>query len=210
MPTKESLLNELTVKQLRQLAKENKIKLVKENWVIGTYSISKKEELIVTLLESPRITKKKILAIIEPPRKKKVSKEGVKPKTEKTKPKSPEVKQVLRRIKRFTPYKRAKKERELETMLVSYLRAHYPDMRTQMTYERARIDAQIDKIGIEIKYQPSEFDRLYGQIKKYLKHLDFVIAVIGYEKSKETTRYFKKRLKERGWLGERVFVVSVS
>jgi len=210
MPTKESLLNELTVKQLRQLAKENRIKLVKENWIIGTYSISTKDELIATLLESPRITKKKILAIIEPPQKKKVSKKEVKPKAERAKPKTPEVKQVLRRIRRFTPYKRAKKERELETMLVSYLRAYYPDMRTQLTYERARIDAQIDKIGIEIKYQPSEFDRLYGQIEKYLKHLDFVIAVIGYEKSKETTRYFKKRLKERGWLGERVFVVSVS
>jgi len=27
-------------------------------------------------------------------------------------------------------------------------------MRTQLTYERTRIDAQIGKIGIEIKYQP--------------------------------------------------------
>ena len=139
-----------------------------------------------------------------------VVKKEVKPKRESAKPKASEVKQVLRRIKRFTPYKRAKKEKELETMLVSYLRAHYPDMRTQLTYERARIDAQIGKIGIEIKYQPSEFDRLYGQIEKYLKHLDYVIAVIGYEKSKETTRDFKKRLKARGWLDDRVFVISVS
>lgn len=141
-----------------------------------------------------------------------VVKKEVKPKRERAKPKAPEVKQVLRRIKRFTPYKRAQKEREIETMLVSHLRAYYPDMRTQLTYERARIDAQIDKIGIEIKYQPSagEFDRLYGQIEKYLKHLHYVIAVIGYEKSKETTQYFKKRLKERGWLNDRVFVISIS
>jgi len=126
------------------------------------------------------------------------------------KPKAPDVKQVLGRIKRFTPYKRPQKERELEAMLVSYLRAYYPDTRTQLTYERARIDAQIEKVGIEIKYQPGagELDRLYGQIEKYLKHLDYVIAVIGYEKSKETTQYFKKRLKERGWLKDRVFVIS--
>ena len=39
-------------------------------------------------------------------------------------------------------------------MLVSHLRAFYPYMRTQLTYERTRIDAQIGKVGIEIKYQP--------------------------------------------------------
>ena len=97
-------------------------------------------------------------------------------------------------------------------MLVSYLRAFYPDLRTQLTYERARIDAQIGKVGIELKFQPSAgaFDRLYGQIEKYLKHLKCVIVVIGYEKSKEDTRYFRNRLKERGWLKDRVFVISVS
>lgn len=122
---------------------------------------------------------------------------------------APELKQVLRRIRRFKPYKMPKKERELEAMLVTHLKAFYPDIRTQLTYERARIDAQIGRIGIEIKYQPSTFDRLYGQIDKYLRHLDYVIAVIGYPKSMEAIRFFKKRLKERGWLNSKVFVISI-
>lgn len=122
-----------------------------------------------------------------------------------------ELKQVLRKIKGFKPYKRPRKEKELETMLVSRLGAYYPEIRTQLTYERARIDAQIGKVGIEIKYQPSagEFDRLYGQIDKYLRHLDFIVVIIGYPKSTEGTRFFKKRLKERGWLNKRVFVVVI-
>ena len=216
MSTKEDLLWDLTTKELRQLAKENRVKLVKEGWLgLGTYSVTKKEEIIEILLKSPRITKRKILAIIEPPPKprripkEKVSKKEAKLKRVRAKPEAPGVKQVLRRIKQFIPYKRAKKERELEAMLVSYLRAYYPDMRTQLTYERARIDAQIGRIGIEIKYQPSSFDTLYGQIDKYLRHLDYVIAVIGYEKSIEATRFFKKRLKERGWLNNRVFVITI-
>ena len=130
---------------------------------------------------------------------------------EKVRPKIPELKRIVSKIKRFAPPKRPRGERELDNMLVSYLSASYPEIRTKLTYERARIDAQIGKIGIEIKYQPSagEFDRLYGQIEKYLKHLDYVIAVIGYERSKEDTRYFKNRLKKRDWLNNRVFVISI-
>jgi hypothetical protein len=208
MPTKEDLLHSLTTKQLRQLAKKNGVKLVGENWIIGTYSVSLKKEIIEVLLESPKITKKKILNMTKALTKKAVLTKEAKP-LEKPKPKAPEVKQVLRRIRRFKPHKKPRKERELEAMLVSYLGAFYPDIRTQMTYERARIDVQIGKIGIEIKYQPSSFDRLYGQIDKYLRHLDYVIAVVGYEKSPETTRFFKKRLKERGWLNSKVFVLTI-
>ena len=125
-------------------------------------------------------------------------------------PKTPELKRIVSKIKRFTPPKKPRGERELDNMLVSYLSAFY-DVITKQTYERARIDAQIGKIGIEIKYEPSagEFDRLYGQVEKYLRHLDYVIAIIGYEISRENTRYFKKRMKERGWLNDRVFVISI-
>jgi hypothetical protein len=210
MPTKEDLLRSLTVKQLRQLAKQNKIRLVKEGLLWDTYA-STKDDIIELLLESPKITKKKIQAMMKPLPAKRIPKKETKPKIEKAKPETPEVKRVLRRIRKFKPFKRAKKERELEAMLVSHLGAFYPNIRTQLTYERARIDAQIGKIGIEIKYQPSasDFDRLYGQIDKYLRHLDHVITIIGYEKSAEDTRYFKKRLKERGWLNNKVFVVTI-
>jgi hypothetical protein len=210
MPTKEDLLRSLTVKQLRQLAKENKIRLVKEGF-LWDYKASTKDDIIEILLESPKITKKKIQAIMKPLPAKRIPKKEVKPRIERAKPEAPEVKRVLRKIKRFKPFKRAKKERELEAMLVSHLAAFYPNIRTQLTYERARIDAQIGRIGIEIKYQPStsDFDRLYGQLDRYLKHLDHVITIIGYEKSAEDTRAFKKRLKERGWLNTKVSVVTL-
>jgi len=120
------------------------------------------------------------------------------------------VRGLLRKIDKFEPPTRPKKEKQLENMLISYLQAFY-DVRTQMTYERARIDAKIGTTGIEIKYQPSagDFDRLYGQLEKYLKHLDDVIVVIGSEKSKELTKSFKNRLKERGWLNKRAFVTTL-
>jgi len=123
----------------------------------------------------------------------------------------PNLRDLLQKIKEFRPHKQARKERELENMLVHYLSAFYPNIRTQLWHEKARIDAQIGKIGIEIKYQPSasELDRLYGQIEKYLKHLKYVIAVIGYAKSKENIRDFQQRLKKRKWLDSRVFVISV-
>lgn len=116
---------------------------------------------------------------------------------------------LLKKIRKFEPPTKPKREKQLENMLISNLQAFYPNVRTQLTYERARVDAQIGSIGIEVKYQPNagDFDRLYGQIEKYLKHLDSVIAVIGYERSKESTKYFKKRLQERGWLNKRVYVI---
>jgi hypothetical protein len=119
------------------------------------------------------------------------------------------VRSLINRIRKFEPPRRPSNEKQLEDMLISNLQSFY-DIKTQLTYERARIDAQIGKIGIEIKYQPSssDFDRLYGQIEKYLNYLDYVIVVIACERSKELTDNFKGRLKMRGWLDKRVHVIT--
>ena len=119
--------------------------------------------------------------------------------------------ELIRKIKRFQLPSKPKREKQLENMLISYLRAYYPDMVTQLTYERARIDAKIGNVGIEIKLQPSssDFDRLYGQLEKYLKYLEHVIVVIGSERSKDATNSFKRRLKERGWLSKKVSIVTL-
>jgi hypothetical protein len=119
--------------------------------------------------------------------------------------------EILSRIKKFTIHKKPKTEKDLDSMLVHYLSAFYPDIQTQVSYQNARIDAQVGKVGIEIKYQPSagEFDRLYGQTEKYLKSLEKVIVVIGYERTRELTESFEKRVKERGWLDSKVFVLSL-
>jgi len=121
------------------------------------------------------------------------------------------ISEILARIKKFTIHKKPKTEKDLDSMLVSYLSAFYRDIQTQVAYQNAKIDAQIGDIGIEIKFQPSasEFDRLYGQIDKYLKSLEKVIVIIGYERTRELTESFEKRVKERGWLNSKIFVVSI-
>lgn len=119
--------------------------------------------------------------------------------------------EILSKIRKFTIHKKPKIEKDLDSMLVHYLSAFYPDIQTQVAYQNAKIDAQIGDVGIEIKFQPSasEFDRLYGQTEKYLKSFEKVIVVIGYERTRELTENFEKRMKERGWLNSKVFVVSL-
>jgi len=121
------------------------------------------------------------------------------------------IREILAKIEKFPIHKMPKTEKDLDSMLVSYLSASYPDIQTQVAYQNAKIDAQIGNVGIEIKFQPSasEFNRLYGQTENYLKGLEKVIVVIGYERTRELTENFKKRVKERGWLNSKVFVVSV-
>lgn len=124
---------------------------------------------------------------------------------------SSQIKDILRRIRQFEAPRKPSKESQLEDLLVTHLRVWYSDLRTQLSYERTKIDAQIGRIGIEIKLSPdeAELDRLYGQIDKYLEHLNSVIAVIFYERSRESTESFKKRMIKRGWLDKRVFVLSL-
>lgn len=119
--------------------------------------------------------------------------------------------EILSKIKKFSIHKMPKLEKDLDSMLVHYLSAFYPDIQTQVAYQNAKIDAQIGDVGIEIKFRPSagDFDRLYGQTEKYLKGLEKVIVVIGYERTRELTENFEKRVKERGWLNSKVFVVSL-
>jgi hypothetical protein len=130
---------------------------------------------------------------------------------EEIEPEIPKLENILEKIKRFVPHEIPKKEKELGNMLIHYLSAFYPNIATQMTYEKATIDAQIGKIGIEIKYQPSasELDRLYGQIDKYCKYFDKVVVVIGYEKSRENTESFRERLRARNWLNNKVFLITI-
>jgi len=152
-------------------------------------------------LISPKETKKEVFEEEQPRRK-----------VEEIEGKVPKFESILQRVKAFSPHKKPEKEKELENMLVSYLEAFFPhQIRTQMTYEKARIDAQIGKIGIEIKYKPnaSELNRLYGQVEGYCRHLDRVIVVIGYEKSREDTEAFEQRLRQRNWLNSKVFLVTI-
>ncbi len=120
-----------------------------------------------------------------------------------------EVNAVIADIQDFRPYRRPRSEGELEDLLMQHLRGRYSSLRTQLQSERTQIDGQIGKIGIEVKFQPDEaaYDRLFGQVEKYLRHLSYIIVIIGYERSTESTEEFKKRLRNHGWDG-RVFIVN--
>ena len=65
MPTKEELLNELTIKHSDNCAKENRIRLVKEG-LLWDSTASTKEDIVGILVESPKITKEKISAMLKP------------------------------------------------------------------------------------------------------------------------------------------------
>jgi len=59
MPSKEELLNALSVKKLRELAKENNVSL-KNEWLFGNEQLTRKSDIVERLSEIRKITKKKI------------------------------------------------------------------------------------------------------------------------------------------------------
>ena len=122
------------------------------------------------------------------------------------------VNEIVRRIEEFTPSKTPKSEEDCENMLVSYLQAFFPKIKRQIRYPNMRIDAVIDNIGIEIKFQPTRYDfhALYSQIEDRLNFLDKIIVVLFRERDRQTTEEFTEKLKKRGWFNNKVFVVSKS
>jgi hypothetical protein len=123
---------------------------------------------------------------------------------------SEEAARIIYRINEFALPKQPTSEEQCEIMLVSYLQAFFPNIRRQAQYPDMRVDALIDKIGIEIKFQPSQYDfhALYSQIEDRLNYLDAVIVAIFNEKDRQATSKFMGKLEERGWMNRRVFVTS--
>lgn len=232
MPTKEDLLRSLKVKELRQLAKENRVSLVKEGW-FGSSRATNKDDIIEILLESSRITKKKISAILEPPKpkraRKKISKKEVKVEEEHIKEKITTEREITRKIvtareitlemvldeinefKKRAPKIRGKqKERLYTTTLTGFLSHTFPSIEMEQTLGKGtRIDARVGKVGIEAKYRPdqNEINRLYGQIDTYLQLLNDIVVVF-FDTDSSTVNDFKNKLK-RGGYTEKVKVVNI-
>jgi len=123
---------------------------------------------------------------------------------------SEKLEEIIERVREFKPYKRPRREKQLEDMLMQHLRFFYNSLRTQQYYENTVIDGQIDRVGIELKYQPNEsdFDRLFGQVEKYSRHLEHVIVLIAYARSREDVDHFRERLK-RSNLADKTTVMSI-
>jgi len=232
LPTKEDLLWDLKVKELRKLAKENRVPLVKRGWLGDTYATTK-EDIIEILLESSRITKKKILAILEPPKpkraRKKSEKKEVKVEEEHIKEKITTEREISRRIvtarevtlklvldevnefnKRTPKIRGKRKEKLYTTALTSFLMHTFPSVKMEQALGKgSRIDAIIGNIGIEAKYRPdqNEINRLFGQIDIYIQFLNDIIVVF-FDTDSGTVNNFKNKLK-RGEYTEKVKVVNI-
>jgi 5-methylcytosine-specific restriction endonuclease McrA len=60
MSSKEDLLRQLSIKKLRELAQENRVVLLYENWLGGKYTATTKDEIIDVLNRSRKVSKKKV------------------------------------------------------------------------------------------------------------------------------------------------------
>jgi len=60
MSSKEDLLRQLSIKKLRELAQENRIVLVYEDWLGGKNTATTKDEIIDVLNRSRKVSKKKV------------------------------------------------------------------------------------------------------------------------------------------------------
>jgi hypothetical protein len=123
---------------------------------------------------------------------------------------SQKVREIIQKIEEFRFPKTPKSEVDCEIMLVSYLQAFFPEIKRQEQYPDMRIDAVINKIGIEIKFRPSlnDFHMLYSQIEDRLQYLEKIVVVSFSETDKQVTSKFLDKLKTRDWLNKKVFVIS--
>jgi len=62
MSLKDELIKGLTLKQLKELAQENRVLLRRGDWILGDKTVTTKKEIIALLMNSQKITKKKIEA----------------------------------------------------------------------------------------------------------------------------------------------------
>ena len=60
MSLKDELIKRLTLKQLKELAQENRVILRRGDWKLGDKTVTTKKDIIALLMNSKKITKKKI------------------------------------------------------------------------------------------------------------------------------------------------------
>jgi len=217
--TKVEILNYMNVRQLRGLAREYGIPLEKETF-FGTKRATSKDDMISILMglsiSKIRRYSEKISLIsgkVEEKREKCQKRRETKVKGEKIEEKIIEreisgkvlefkevtVKSIIQEIKKYRPppVKGRRIEEKLTIGLISFLQSSFPDIELEQPIAKgARIDAIIGgKIGIEAKYRPqaTEFDRLYGQVEKYLRRLDHVIVVF-FETPSRDVHNFRNRI----------------
>jgi len=92
------------------------------------------------------------------------------------------------------------RERAVSMSLTGFLSGKYSNIELEKKFESTRIDAVINKIGIEAKYRPdqNEINRLYGQIDDYLRYLDHIVVVF-IDTDQPTVNNFRRKITTGGY-----------
>ncbi len=167
IPEKE-ILNNLNVYDLKWIAED-----------MGLTKSGKKNEIINRILEQIKVSKVKEFKVtgekISTSRSKKVLRKGINALWE-------EVAEAI--DKDFHPSKPVNarlKERQVEDSLKTFLEGRFPTHKIEIekTKKESRIDLSVDgKIGIELKFNPKDYDRVVGQVERYLSDFPYIILVV--------------------------------
>jgi len=170
------ILKSLSVYDLKWIAED-----------MGLTKSGKKDDIIKRIMEQIKVSKVKAL---------KVTKEKInvsqKPKQSPKRGLDALWEEIAEAIDRdFHPSKPVSarlKERQVEDSLKAFLEGRFPSHKIEIekTKRESRIDLSVDgKIGIELKYNPKDYDRVVGQVERYLSDFPRIIVVISITSSDE-------------------------
>ena len=119
------------------------------------------------------------------------------------------IRQSINKWKRIAPKATGRgKERQMTLSMTGFLASAFPEITLEQSLGGNRIDAVIEKIGIEAKYRPdqSEINRLYGQVDDYLRFLDHIIVVF-FDTNQTEINNFRRKI-DTGGYKDKVTLIS--
>jgi hypothetical protein len=101
------------------------------------------------------------------------------------------------------------KEMKMTLSMTGFLSSAFPNILLEQRLSGNRIDAVIDKIGIEAKYRPNQNDinRLYGQVDDYLRYLEHIIVVF-FDTNQAQINNFRRKITSGGYI-KKITLMSI-
>ena len=171
---------------------------------MGLTKSGKKDDIIKRILDQIKVSKVKEFKVtgekISVSKRQKIPKKGIDALWE-------NVAEVI--DKEFQPLKPVSarlKERQVENDLFQFLTGKFsPDHKIEIekTKKESRIDLSVDgKIGIELKFNPQDYDRVVGQVERYLSDFNRIILVVCISGTKDNlikkANAAKQRIEKKG------------
>lgn len=155
---------------------------------MGLTKSGKKDEIIKRIMEQIKVSKVRAFEITK--EKINISKEHKKSPKRGLDALWEEVATVIdREFQPLKPVSARLKERQVEKDLYQFLKGKFSPahkIEIEKTKRESRIDLSVDgKIGIELKYNPKDYDRVVGQVERYLSDFPRIIVVISITSSDE-------------------------